>query len=315
MASSANNSKLYDEPMLDDDDIIDPDDAADLNDFDDPLDTRPLTGKIGSSPSPAAGSSSRAAGGGSSSNITSAATESYLTSRIPGEDRHATQSTIDETVWATLRRDLLAIWSKMREVLWPRYILGGTMFESAEGLRGAYANLREAGIAGAREEFANLAGRVMDTESLVAANHMTPGLRDWDLWGPLIFCLALSVLLSIHARPEQKDAVFSGIFAMVWVGEAVVTLQIRLLGGSISFAQSVCVIGYTLFPLVIAALLSAFRLYWIARIPVYIALVLWSMAAGISILAGSGVVKNRVALAVYPLLVFYIGIGCLCFIS
>ena len=47
----------------------------------------------------------------------------------------------------------------------------------------------------------------------------------------------------------------------------------------------------------------------------YLLLVGWSMAAGVSILGGSGVVKNRVGLAVYPLFVFYLGLGCLCFIS
>lgn len=82
-----------------------------------------------------------------------------------------------------------------------------------------------------------------------------------------------------------------------------------------SFAQSVCIIGYTLFPLVIAALLSALHLPQIPRIPVYLVLVAWSLAAGISILGGSGVVKNRVGLAIYPLFVFYLGLGCLCFIS
>jgi protein YIPF6 len=85
--------------------------------------------------------------------------------------------------------------------------------------------------------------------------------------------------------------------------------------GFSSFAQSVCIIGYTLFPLVIAALLSAFHLTWIARIPIYLVLVGWSLAAGVSILGGSGVVKNRVGLAVYPLFVFYVGVGCICFIS
>lgn len=82
-----------------------------------------------------------------------------------------------------------------------------------------------------------------------------------------------------------------------------------------SFFQSVCIIGYTLFPLVIAALLSALRVPVIVRIPVYSVLGLWSLAAGVSILGGSGVVKNRVSLAVYPLFVFYIGLDCLCFIS
>ena len=84
---------------------------------------------------------------------------------------------------------------------------------------------------------------------------------------------------------------------------------------SSSFFQSVCLIGYTLFPLVIASIMSAVGLPLIPRIPVYIVLVLWSLAAGVSILGGSGVVKNRVGIAVYPLFVFYVGLGCLCFIS
>ena len=50
--------------------------------------------------------------------------------------------------------------------------------------------------------------------------------------GPLIFCLLLSLLLSFTASSEQKTMVFSGVFALIWVGEAVVTLQIKLLGGN-----------------------------------------------------------------------------------
>ncbi|KAI1420993.1 Yip1 domain-containing protein [Xylaria sp. FL1777] len=297
-------------PRIDDeDDLIDPDDA-DLNDFDDPLSNAeaqraPLTGNIGGQ-------------AGSSSSSSRPLNESFLTSRIPGDDRRAPQNTIDESVWETVRRDLLAVWSKMREVLYPRYLFGGSMLESgmaSGGLRGAYANLRGAGLSGAREELQSLAGRVMDPESLLSQNNMTPGLRDWDLWGPLIFCLLLSVLLSICGQPKQKDVIFSGVFAIVWIGEAIVTLQIKLLGGNISFMQSVCIIGYTLFPLVIAALLSAVGLPPIPRIPIYIILVAWAMAAGVSILGGSGVLSNRVGIAVYPLFIFYIGLGCLCFIS
>ena len=194
--------------------------VADVNDFDDPLAPQssraPLAGNIGS-------------GGGSSSSRP--LNEGYLTSRIPGEDRRAPQNTIDETVWETLRRDLLAVWAKLREVLYPRYLLGGTMFDAEGGIRGAYTNIRGAGISGTREELTGLANRVMDAEALLQSN-MTPGLRDWDLWGPLIFCLLLSLLLSWTARADQKDAVFSGVFAMIWLGEAIVTLQIKLLGGS-----------------------------------------------------------------------------------
>lgn len=142
------------------------------------------------------------------------------------------------------------------------------------------------------------------------------------------------MFLSMRASAEQSSLVFSGVFTIVWIGEAVVTLQIKLLGGNMyvyftyclvvvlglltsyrSFFQSVCIIGYTLFPLVIAAMLSAFGLPAIARIPVYLVLIAWSLAAGISILGGSGVLRNRVGIAVYPLFVFYVAIGCLCFIS
>lgn len=175
----------------------------------------------------------------------------------------------------------------------------------------------------------DLAGRWPDADALLQSG-MSEGLRDWDLWGPLIFCLLLSLFLSWSAG-KQKDLVFAGVFAMVWIGEAVVTMQIKLLGGNMcvhtqhhyvsmltrpsAFFQSVSIIGYTLFPLVIASILSAIGIPIIVRVPVYLVLIAWSLAAGVSIMGGSGVVRNRVGIAVYPLFVFYIALGCLCFIS
>lgn len=120
----------------------------------------------------------------------------------------------------------------MREVLYPKYLFGGSMLEGATGIRGAYENLRGAGISGARDELVGLAGRALDPDVLLAQGNMSEGLRDWDLWGPLIFCLLLSLFLSFRADAEQKSLVFSGVFAMVWIGEAVVTMQIKLLGGN-----------------------------------------------------------------------------------
>lgn len=189
-----------------------------MDDLDDPLQPNyssraPLTGNIGS------GSSSRPLN------------EQYLTNAIPGADR-ATLNTIDESVWDTLSRDLLAVWSKMKEVLYPKYLFGGSMIDNTTTLRGAFEGFRAGGLAGAREEMGRIAGRVVDTENLLAQGNMSPGLRDWDLWGPLVFCLLLSLLLSFNARAEQKSLVFSGVFTMVWIGEAIVTAQIKLLGGN-----------------------------------------------------------------------------------
>ncbi|KAI9821246.1 MAG: hypothetical protein M1827_003981 [Pycnora praestabilis] len=203
MASSSSNPYEHYDSTTIEQDLIDPDDA-DLNDLDDPLqpthDRAPLTGNIQSS---------------SSNNPIP---QGYLTSSIPGEDRRAPTNTIDESVWDTLSRDLLAVWEKMRQVLWPKYLLGGIL-QREEG-----DSLREGGrILGV--------GRWPDAE-VVLQGGMSEGLRNWDLWGPLVFCLLLSLLLSMSAQREQKSLVFSGVFAMVWIGEAVVTLQIKLLGGN-----------------------------------------------------------------------------------
>jgi len=290
-SASTASANPYDDDALERD-LIDPDDAT-LDDLDDPLqgtsDRAPLTGNISSRP------------GGAN-------TQSYLTSSIPGEDRRAPTNTIDETVWETLSRDVLAIWEKMKQVLYPKYLLGGMM------QRGGGIGAAERGEAGGLGSLRELAGRWPDADAILQSG-MSEGLRDWDLWGPLIFCLLLSLFLSWSAGGKQKDLVFSGVFAMVWIGEAVVTMQIKLLGGNIAFFQSVSIIGYTLFPLVIASLLSAIGIPIIVRVPVYLVLIAWSLAAGVSIMGGSGVVRNRVGIAVYPLFVFYIALGCLCFIS
>ena len=89
-------------------------------------------------------------------------------------------------------------------------------------------------------------------------------LRNWDLWGPLLLCLALSIMLSLRAQEGQTSLVFASVFVIVWAGSGVVTLNAALLGGNISFFQSVCVLGYCIFPLVLASVLCRlwYNAYW-----------------------------------------------------
>jgi protein YIPF6 len=133
-----------------------------LDDLDDPLqstsDRAPLTGNIQS------GSGGRN-------------TQSYLTSSIPGEDRRAPTNTIDESVWETLSRDLLAVWEKMKQVLWPKYLLGGMLQRSGGGI-GAAERGEGDGYGGT---IRNLVGRWPDAD-MVLQGGMSEGLRDWDLW-------------------------------------------------------------------------------------------------------------------------------------
>lgn len=75
-----------------------------------------------------------------------------------------------------------------------------------------------------------------------------------DLWGPLLVCLLLSTLLSVTAPGDSASMVFAAVFVIVWFGAAAVTLNAQLLGGTISFFQSVCILGYCVFPLTLSAL-------------------------------------------------------------
>ncbi|KAI9033364.1 Yip1 domain-containing protein [Hyaloraphidium curvatum] len=139
-------------------------------------------------------------------------------------------------------------------------------------------------------------------------------LRDWDLWGPLLLCLTLAIRLGVTAPEDQSALVFTSIFVIVWCGAAVVTLNSQLLGGRISFFQSVCVLGYCIFPLVIASLFSLFLPSIIIRGVIVGIAFFWAAYASVGFLGDVRLEKRR-ALAVYPMVLFYFGLGWLVLIS
>ena len=158
--------------------------SATLDDLDDPINTNtsdraPLTGNISSSQ---ANSNSRTAHNA----------QGYLNSAIPGEDRRAPISTLDETVWETLRRDLLAVWEKMRQVLWPKYLLGG-MLNQGGGMGGAERGEGDslAGGVPTMGQLRGIVGRWPDADAVLQGG-MSEGLRDWDLWYVLATGIAVS---------------------------------------------------------------------------------------------------------------------------
>lgn len=52
---------------------------------------------------------------------------------------------------------------------------------------------------------------------------------------------------------QDKGKSFGVLFLVMWGGAFVVTINTKLLGGHISFFQCVCVLGYCVFPIVLAA--------------------------------------------------------------
>jgi len=131
-------------------------------------------------------------------------------------------------------------------------------------------------------------------------------LREWDLWGPLIFVLALSGTLS--AGVPNGDATFSVVFATVGIGAIALTTNVLLLGGRIIFLQSVALLGYCIVPLVLASagcLLSENKIY---RVVLTAFAVAWSSKASVPFVSAA-VPATRRTLAVYPVMLMYVFLG------
>jgi protein YIPF6 len=132
--------------------------------------------------------------------------------------------------------------------------------------------------------------------------------------GPLLVCLALAVLLSFKAPTNQASLVFASVFITVWLGSAIVTLNAQLLGANISFFQSVCVLGYCIFPMTVAAFfIDLLKLTWFWKwtwldMGMIAAAFLWATRAS-SVFIGLYVRRERRFLAVFPVLFFYTFVG------
>ena len=80
----------------------------------------------------------------------------------------------------------------------------------------------------------------------------TSKLRNWDLWGPFFICLIFGLFINSTPFIKIDSSQFVLLFFTVFGGGMVVTFNTRVLGGQISFFQSVAILGYCIFPLFIA---------------------------------------------------------------
>jgi len=201
-------------------------------------------------------------------------------------------STLNEPIGETILRDIRAVTQKLRVVLLP--------LDRYESFHPKFYT----GVGTSDEESEQIVQEGSYQQKIQSE------LRKWDLWGPLLITLLTSVLLSIEATAEQTSSVFAAVFVLVWVGASIVALNAQMLGGSISFFQSICVFGYCVFPLTLSALLIAILRHtplgriWLNIIWVMVGYV-WSTRAS-TVFIGQFIVKERRALAVFPVLFFYL---------
>jgi len=146
-------------------------------------------------------------------------------------------------------------------------------------------------------------------------------LREWDLWGPLFLYVSLALLLpsthsTIKGGEDVSGSEFVTVFVLVSVGSLVVTLNTQLLGGSISFFQSLCVLGYCVLPLffslggcrVVMAFSSSdptgFPWSFLIRLIFVLAAFSWSIYATTVFMADCRP-PNKSGLITYPICLYY----------
>ena len=78
-------------------------------------------------------------------------------------------------------------------------------------------------------------------------------IRQWDLWGPLLLNIILALTLSLNTK--DKGQITSLIFIIFWFGGLAIHLNNYFLGVKASIFQIICLLGYCLFPLNIAAII------------------------------------------------------------
>uniref|UniRef100_A0A0N4UK01 Protein YIPF n=1 Tax=Dracunculus medinensis TaxID=318479 RepID=A0A0N4UK01_DRAME len=129
-------------------------------------------------------------------------------------------------------------------------------------------------------------------------------IREWDLWGPLFICVFLSLL--------GNGPHFTEMFTLTFFGSCIVTLNTKLLGGKISFFQSLCVLGYCLLPTGTAAIVCKLIVFsseqtttlFALRLLVTVAGFSWATYASMTFFATSQPPRRK-ALSVYPVFLFY----------
>ena len=196
--------------------------------------------------------------------------------------------TLNEDIKETIKRDLFAVFNKFKYVVQPTRIVRSSN----------------------------------SSKNKTRQQHQqdAPLLYDWDLWGPLILCTLMAFLLQTS---NNHGANFTDVFIIVWCGAAVVTVNAQLLGGKISFFQSVCVLGYCILPLTSALIICKILLFFggsssssngsgaaTFSIRAFVVLVAlgWSIFSANTFL-GYSQPYGKKALAHYPICLFYVVIA------
>lgn len=132
-------------------------------------------------------------------------------------------------------------------------------------------------------------------------------LRNWDLWGPLIFGLLITLFIALGSSQSQVDDIFGVIYMVLFGGAMVVGVNSYLVGSEGSIFMMISILGYCLAPFVVAALVN-----WLLRRVIFfmgVAIVcafcwFWAVKSA-SVFIAACCRRSRRMLALFPIMLYY----------
>ena len=132
-------------------------------------------------------------------------------------------------------------------------------------------------------------------------------IRQWDLWGPLVLNMTLAFTLSFNTK--EKSQMTALIFVIFWLGGVILFLNANFLGVKTSIFQMLCLLGYCLFPLNLAAIIvTLFNFNDILRLIIVILNLFWSIYSSSDYLKIM-INQDQRYLVLYPFILFYLYIS------
>lgn len=135
----------------------------------------------------------------------------------------------------------------------------------------------------------------------------------------LVYILLIRSLFSFISESndtEEMSWTFCLVFMLMWIGGSVVTVNAILLGANVTLFQSLCVLGYCLFPILFVSIIfdcfrSHLNFFW--QIFISIGSCVWACFCSLSFM-GDIVGNDKKGLGIFPICLFYFSFSCYLFL-
>ena len=133
-------------------------------------------------------------------------------------------------------------------------------------------------------------------------------LRDWDLFGPLLISLALTIIMIFKGSLSNSNYIFAANFLLLIFGSFLITVNAKLVGVKFSVFFYISALGYSLAPFIIAALCNLLIGKIVTRIGIFFITAfcyLWAIKS-VGVFFELTLKPTRKYLVMYPIFLYYL---------